>query len=197
MSLGGLNTALLEIDPRVGQAIVAGAFLAAGWLYNGWKNRQDARRLRAERLRDVHRALYAEIGTTTANMVGAAALTQEADVLVQRMQEEPDFVPFIPQQHGDHMYDAIVAEIHILPRCTIDPVVAYYSQIKTLGAFAEDMRGPAFAQMGQDRRIIMYRDYIAMKQQLFEFGKYATAMIKAYSDGGKQEADRLAAALRR
>lgn len=183
------------IDARIWQAVIAGLFVAVGWLVNGWQNRRTAARLRAERLRDVHRALYAEIGTTTVNMGSAAALEEAGEDLIRRMEADKDFVPFIPREHGDRMYGAIVAEIHILPRQTIDPVVAFYSQLKALETFTDDMRGEGFRQMSPDRRITMYRDYIAMKQQLFQFGKYATAMIRAYADGGKQEADALAASL--
>lgn len=180
-----------QIDTRIWQAVLAGAFVAGGWLYNGWQNRRDASRLRAERLRDVHRALFAEIGTISANMTSAASLAQDAEPIIERMRADANFVPFIPREHGDHLYDAIVAEIHILPRCTIDPVVAYYTQIKTLCAHADDMRGEAFKLMVQDRRIAMYRDYIAMKEQLLEFGLYATAMIKAYGEGGEAAAEKL------
>ena len=53
---------LAAVDVRLWQAVIAGAFVAAGWLVNGWQNRREAARLRDEKLRDVHRALFAEIG---------------------------------------------------------------------------------------------------------------------------------------
>jgi hypothetical protein len=185
-------TWIWSVDARIWQAVIAGAFVSAGWVFNGWQNRRDAARLRAERLRDVHRALYAEIGSTMANLGSPAALEQNAEGIMQRMSDDAGFVPFIPHEPGDHLYDAVVAEIHILPRCTIDPVVAFYSQIKAISALIEDMRGNTFKVMGQTRRMGMYRDYIAMKQQLFEYGLFATSMIKAYADGGADAAETLA-----
>lgn len=184
---------LWAVDARIWQAVVAGAFVSAGWVFNGRQNRRDAARQRAERLRDVHRAIYAEIGTTVANLVGPQTLAEQGKEMVTFMREHPDFVPFIPREHGDHIFDAVIPEIHILPRRTIDPIVAYYSQIKALAAHSEDMRGEGFSAMVQSRRIAMYEDYIAMKEQLVDFGLFATAMIKAYADGGDAAADRVSA----
>jgi hypothetical protein len=191
VSVAGVISWFEAVDARIWQAVVAGAFVAAGWVFNGTQIRRDAARLRAERLRDVHRALYAEIGSTLANLWGAANLADEAEKLVKRMRADPDFVPFIPREHGDHVYNAIVADIHILPRRTIDPVVAYYSQIKAVAALADDMRGQAFRKMSQERRIAMYEDYVLMKEQLLQFGLYATAVIAAFAEGGDAAAARV------
>ena len=46
------------LDPQVQAAVLAGLFLAAGWLANGWANRQVAAALRDERVRDVLRAHF-------------------------------------------------------------------------------------------------------------------------------------------
>ncbi|MGC1503013.1 MAG: hypothetical protein WA782_02625 [Sulfitobacter sp.] len=193
MTSNPVITWVWSVDARIWQAVIAGAFVSAGWVFNGWQNRRDAARLRAERLRDVHRALYAEIGTTVANLIGPQTLAAQGKEMIVLMRENPAFVPFIPREHGDHIFDAVIPEIHILPRRTIDPIVAYYSQIKTLAAHSEDMRGKGFTAMAQSRRIAMYEDYIAMKQQLVDFGLFATAMIKAYADGGDAAADRVSA----
>lgn len=179
------------VDARLWQAVIAGAFLSSGWLVNGWQNRRAASLLRAERLRDVHRAIYAEIGTKLTNLIGPDTLAQQADAMRARMQNDPDFIPFISHEHGDYVFNSVITDISVLPRRTIDPIVAYYSQIKTLNAHAEDMRGKRFLTMDQDRRIAMYNDYMSMKQQLLQFGLYANAMIKAYADGGNDAADRV------
>ena len=181
------------VDPRVWQAVVAGAFLAAGWIFNGWQNRRAASRLRAEKLRDYHRAIYAEIGANLANLWDTAELEGYRDQLVERMREDPSFVPFIPIERHDTVFDALIADIHILPRQTIDPIVIYYAQLKSVAALAADMRADAYARMEPARRILMYQDYIAMKVQLLAFGRYANALIDAFSRGGKEAADEKAA----
>ena len=185
-------TFLNAIDVRIWQAIIAGAFVAAGWLVNGWRSRREAAALRAEKLRDYHRAIYAEIGATLANLWGDENLRKSADALTKRMEEDPAFVPLIPREHGDFVFNALVTDIHILPRRTIDPIVAYYSQIKAIGAHADNMRGEAFRAMTQDRRIKMYADYVEMKEQLLQFGVFANRLIKAYADGGDAAAERTA-----
>lgn len=176
------------LDPRIWQAVVAGGFLAVGWIFNGWQNRRAAARLRAEKLRDYHRAIYAEIGANLANLWDTPRLEGYRDRMVKRMEDDPAFVPFIPIERHDAVFDALIAEVHILPRQTIDPIVLYYAQVKSVAALASDMRAEGFAQLAQDRRIAMYRDYIAMKVQLLAFGRYANAMINAYSNGGADAA---------
>ncbi len=192
MSTGPVITTIGALDPRLWQAVIAGGFVAAGWLFNGWQNRRAAKDLRAERLRDVHRAIYAEIGTKLTNLIGQDMLEKEAEAMRERMRNDPDFVPFISHEHGDYVFNSVIPDISVLPRRTIDPIVAHYSQIKTLNAHAEDMRGKRFLTMDQERRIAMYNDYMAMKQQLLEFGLFANAMIKAYAEGGNEAADAVA-----
>ena len=180
------------IDARIWQAVIAGGFVAAGWLFNGWQNRRDAARLRREKLRDMHRAIFAEIGVYTANIWDEDALNAFANEMVERMEKNADFVPFIPHERGDVVFNAMIPDVHILPRQTIDPIVAYYSQLATISAFIEDMRGDAFRQMMQTRRIAMYRDYIEMKKQALQFGRFANEIINAFGKGGATAAETMA-----
>jgi hypothetical protein len=184
------------LDPFIGvpvqAAFVGGAFLAMGWIVNGWQNRRDAATQRAERTRDVHRALYAEIGTNLANLWDEQTLDTYAQSMIVKMQE-PSFVPFIPLEQNDHLYEKIAADIHILPRQTIDPIVTYYVLIRSISALATDMRAEGFSKLSVERRTAMYSDYIEMKKQALAFGRYANAMITAYASGGAGAADAEAA----
>lgn len=183
-------SAVAAIDARIWQAVLAGGFVALGWVVNGWRVRRDAGRLRAERLRDVHRALYAEIGTNLANLWDEARIDAWADGIVAQMESEGDsFVPFIPREHNDFVFDQVIGEIYVLPRQTIDPVVTYYTTIKAVAAMADDMRGEGFKALPTARRVLMYRDYIAMKKQALQFGGYANSLIAAYAEGGAAQAE--------
>ncbi|KAF0675426.1 hypothetical protein [Profundibacterium mesophilum] len=186
---------LLGLDARIWQAIVAGGFVAAGWVYDGWRKRREAQRLREEKLRDAHRALFAEIATFLANLADETALDTYVDAMVARMEADPDFVPFIPKERHDRLFDSIQGEIHVLPRVTIDPVVRYYSQLSAIAALAEDMRGRGFARLSQDRRIVIYRDYFDMRKQAFEYGRIANWLIGVYAEGGKDAAEAAASSI--
>jgi hypothetical protein len=107
------------------------------------------------------------------------------------MEKEADYVPFIPREHHDHVYDAVITEIDVLPRQTIDAIVAYYSLIKSVSALADDMRGETFKTLDPPRRTAMYSDYVGMRKQAYLFGKYALRLIKAYSDGGARAAQQI------
>ncbi|GGE34614.1 hypothetical protein GCM10011360_23110 [Primorskyibacter flagellatus] len=179
---------LSALDARIWQAVIAGAFVALGWMVNGWQNRRRDATLRAERLRDMHRALFAEIGAHLATLDTADELDRYGSEMAARIESEADFVPFIPVEHNDRVFEAAIDQIHILPRSSIDPVVAYYSQIRAIATLVGDMRGPGFAALSPQRRAAIYRDYIAMKKQASAFGHHALRIIDAYSKGGKPAA---------
>jgi len=176
-------------DPRIWQAVIAGGFVAIGWIVNGWQNRRVERRLRAEKLRDVHRALFAEIGANLATLGSIAELEDWGQGLIARMNDDPGLVPFIPREKSDRVFSTIVGEINVLPRATIDAIVAYYGQLERIAALAEDMRSPEFSALQVPRRIAVYSDYIKMKKQALEFGEFAKTMIVAYAEGGRDRAE--------
>jgi hypothetical protein len=178
-----------DADVRLWQAAIAGLVIATGWLTTAIFTEQGKVRHKAERLRDYHKAIYAEIGNSVDALWNEGKSQEHVDAMVVRMEAEPDFVPFIPREQHDHIYDAVVQEIDVLPRQTIDAIVAYYGQIKAIGALANDMRGAGFAALGPDRRVLMYRDYGEMRKQAFAFGQYALQLILAYSNGGADAAD--------
>ncbi|SPJ24265.1 hypothetical protein [Palleronia abyssalis] len=179
-------------DPRIWQAVVAGAFVAVGWLVNGWQNRRERYADRMERLRDSHRAIYAEIGANLFNLGSPEALTEHAEVMCARMVQDSGFVPFVPTERPSPVFDALVAQIHVLPRVSIDPIVAYYLQLRAIREFASDMRGDVYAKLSPERRSAIYRDYIEMKIQAFLFGDHALRIIAEYAAEGKDSAEDLA-----
>ncbi len=191
MSLFGETPWYSTIDPRIWQAVIAGAFVSFGWLVNGWQNRRSATHLRKEKLRDFHRAIYAEIGTNLANLESISELDTYRDQMLEVIDTDNGFIPFMPREHNDRVFRSIVEDIHILPRTSIDPVVAYYSQLAVIETLVEDMRGDTFKKLAPARRKLIYCDYIEMKKQAFSFGTYAQQMIEAYADGGKTAAKAL------
>ena len=176
-------------DPRIWQAIIAGAFLAGGWVFNGQQNRREAQRERAEKLRDTHRAIYAEIDSNLSNLRDADALDDYCKTMVERMEQDAEFVPLIPRERNDRLYESITDRIYVLPRVTIDPIVMYYSQLATISAHVEDMRGVSFRTLSTDRKVLMYMDYIEMRKQALEFGRVANYLIDVYSKSGKDAAE--------
>ncbi len=182
-------TSLLGIDTRIWQAVVAGLVVAAGWLVNGWRDRRERRADRAERLRDSHRAVFAEISAYLANLESEAALQAHSDAVTERMRADPDFVPFVPRTQSDRIFLALVDQIHILPRVTIDPIVTYYSHIHAIEALAEDMRGATFRSLSWERRIDIFADYMSMKMVALAYGRHALRLIAVYAESGKEAAE--------
>lgn len=157
------------VSPQAQQAIIAGLFVAIGWWVVAFQNRKRAADLRAERVRDVQRALFAEIRAYLAVLRRDDVAAYGAGI-VERILTEPGFFPFIPTERNDAIFRAIVGEIHVLPRDTVDPVVLYYSQLNAISAMIEDLRGLDVASIGPKRAAGMYRDYISMKVEAIEMG---------------------------
>ena len=176
------------LESRVVQAVMAGGFLALGWVFNGRQNRREAARLRAEKLRDFHRAIYAEIASYMENLGSSEALEIYRDDVVATMQADDSFVPLIPRERNDTIFSALIAEISILPRVTIDPIVIYYNQITAIEELIQDLRGERFASLSVARKVRMYQDYIGLKLQAFEDGHYALRMIAAFAAEGREGA---------
>lgn len=170
------------LDPRVTQALIAGAFVALGWVVNGRANRRRAAELRAKRVRDMQRAVFAEIRAYLA-VLERDHLAEYGARIATRIEAEPDYFPVIPTEHNDAIFRALVSEIHVLPRDVIDPVVLYYSQINAIGAMIEDLRSLQKPQIGAMRAAAMYRDYIAMKLGAMELGEAALGAIRGNMDG--------------
>lgn len=173
------------ISPQVLSAMVAGGFLALGWVFTHWLSLRRDRRLRAERVRDVQRAIFAEIRAYLAALE-RDHLADYGAAIGARIETEPGYFPVIPTEHNDAIFQAIVKEIHVLPRDTVDPVVLYYSQLNAIGAMIADLRGLDVATIGPARAAAMYRDYISMKLGAIELGEAALAAIRANMDGTRR-----------
>ena len=182
------------IDSRFMQAVVAGGFLALGWIVTGAQNRRADVRRREERLRDYHRALFAEIAAHLGNLGTAEELRAYRDHMLSRMMDE-GHVPLIPTERNATVYAAMMEDLSILPRVTIDPIVIYYAGLEARDALVSDMRGERFRALEPESRAEMYQDYIDMKLQTLKDGAYALDMIAAFAEGGKVAAERRRAAL--
>ena len=178
------------LDPRIWQALIAGGVVALGWIVNGWRERKDARRQRAARLRDAHKALFAEIRDACAAYWKEGRAEAYAAAMIARMEAEPDFVPFIPREVHDHVFQAMLPQIDVLPRQTIDDIVSFYAAIRSIQALAEDMRGARFAALEPERRLAIYGDYVAMRRRAFLYGQRTLRLIAVYAEKGPEAADR-------
>ncbi|SDW20896.1 hypothetical protein [Litoreibacter albidus] len=165
------------IDPRVQQAVVAGVFVAVGWVFNGYQNRKRERRRRLERMQDVQTALIAEIDhyIVTLKQFDLAASWSR---IVTAMEDDMSYIPVVPSERNDTIFSALIAEIHVLPEPVIQPVVGYYNQVFAVDAIIDDLRSDLFREMDQIQRIGMYTDYIALKQEALARGEVALRALR-------------------
>lgn len=186
-----LITRWMPIADDIWPALIGGLVIATGWLTTAIFAELAKNRDKAEKLRDYHKAIYAEIRDTLSAFYGEGTAEADAEALIGMMKQDTEFVPFIPREQHDRVYSAIVGNIEVLPRQTIDAVVAYYSQIGSITALADDMRGDGFQSLASGRRIKMYSDYMEMRKRAYALGQYTLQLINAYSSGGASAADAL------
>ncbi len=188
-----------EIDPRIWQAIIAGLFVAMGWLVNGWQSRRHQDRLRRERVNDVQRALYAEIRAYVAVLErdGFAENTapEYTRDMAARIRGEPDFFPLIPHERNRTIFSAVISDIHVLPRAVVDPVAVYYSQLVAIETMIRDLRGLDKAKIGAERAARIYEDYVSMKTEALVLGRDAMLMMGGYLSGGAARVRQIETAL--
>ncbi|MFC3167906.1 hypothetical protein [Paracoccus fontiphilus] len=170
------------LSPQAQQAVIAGLFLAIGWWVVALQNRRRDANLRAERVRDVQRAVFAEIRAYLA-VLKRDNVGEYGARIKDRILTEKGFFPVIPTEHNDAVFRAIIGDIHVLPRDTVDPVVLYYSQLNAIAAMISDLRELDVAKIGAERAAGMYHDYISMKIEALELGEQALEAIGANLNG--------------
>lgn len=177
----------VNLDVRMQQALCAGVIVATGWLTTAVFAELDRWRNRTEKTRDYHRALYAEIGNSLQSFMQNEAASKET---LARIREDDRYVPLIPRQRHDFVFDELVKNIEVLPRQTIDIIVAYYAVMRAVTNLAEDMRSDAF-KASAATRISMYEDYLELRETAFKYGQFALKLMTVYASQGADAADKL------
>ncbi|WP_273502554.1 hypothetical protein [Paracoccus sphaerophysae] len=170
-------------DARVVAAMIGGAVVAGGWVVTHLLSAARDRAARAERVRDVQGALYAEIRVHVATLKGQSLPVYGAEMEAMILKGD-GFFPVIPTEQNDRLFGAIVENIHVLPFRVVDPVVQYYNQLATIGAMIADLRALDLARVGPQRAARMYRHYIEMKIEAIDLGEEAMAFLLAHLTGG-------------
>lgn len=170
------------LAPPAQQAVIAGLFLSAGWWVVAWQGRRRDAKLRAERVRDVQRAIFAEIRAYVTALRDDDLATY-GEAMARRIEGEAGFLPIIPTEANDAIFRAIIADIHILPRDTIDPIVVYYGQLNAIGASIADLRALDPDRVSTAEAAQLYRDYVAFKRGALGAGLAAMQAIARNVDG--------------
>lgn len=177
-------------DPRVTAAVIGGTVVAGGWVVTHLLSAARDRNARAERVRDVQGALFAEIRVHVATLKHQRLAAYGAQIEAQ-IRKGDGFFPVIPTEHNDRLFRAIVDDIHVLPFRVVDPVVRYYSQLATITAMIEDLRRLRVDKIGAERAAHMYRHYIEMKLEAIDLGDKAMSFLLTHLTGGNAAVARL------
>jgi hypothetical protein len=143
-------------------AIVSAAVTAIGWFATHWSAERRETQRRIEKIVDVQTALLAEIESNLTRYA-ETDLNQHLDEMVReitRKRQRRPFTPFVPRYVAEIVFEAVIADIHILPTETIDEVVAYYKQEYKLRELVEDLRSDRYGELEHERKALLYEDYV-------------------------------------
>jgi len=187
------------VSPQVLQAVVAGVVVAAGWVVVASQNRRRDERLRRAREADIQRALLAEIRAHVVALDQKVPLPEDAARLLDLIRSG-DFSPTLPHEANDRIFQAVIADIHLLPALVIDPVVLYYRLLSVMGALAGDIR--RLPRRDRHKAAQMMEDYLGLTEETRDIGLRAMRVLTASLRGGEAaveailEDDQLAIAAR-
>ena len=151
-----------------------------GWLYGDWRKREEERRQRRAKLLDIEKALRAEIA---AHLHQLRQFDLEEDrrqtcaLILTGGDGKGRFVPMLPRQRHDTIFQAMVADIHLLSTHTVRPVTLYYNQIVMIAEMAETIRSVAYADLKAARREAIYSDFVSMRVTALAMGEEAQAAL--------------------
>lgn len=155
------------------------------WSLNQWTHTRRENALRNEKITDVMRALKAEIeyflGANKRYEPGLKRATSKFDEWIKVIARgRNNYIPFVPSNRYDIVYREFLSEIQILPEETISPVVEFYSQISALQDLGTDMRTPNFSQLEEDRRFLVFRDYLELTLSAMIEGRKAVDSLELH-----------------
>lgn len=170
------------MDDRILAALIGAIVVALGWFIGYQIERDRNRLLRKEKEIDIQTALRAEIkaiveASQNRNLEGS--LERGLARFDTESETEP-YVPFIPHEKHDTVFQALVGDIHVLPTETVEPVILYYNQTVSIAMMASDLRSERFATLDRDRRRKMLRDYMKMKIEGQRLGRIAINALSAH-----------------
>lgn len=177
------------IDTLIIQALIAGGFIALGWLvsFAVQEYRRVATVLKAERdvlvaLReDVRDFLYA------ASRNDLRELEKRDTLLILGAPLAAPYQPFIPSVELSTVYRALAEQLPLVPEPPLGDVIFFYKQLSDVVAFTADLQGESYRSLPPDRRARAYRGYVQMRLTLQRRGVAAIEPINA-----KFEKDRAA-----
>jgi hypothetical protein len=151
----------LWIGPVIVAAAISSLVTVIGWFVSHHTERRSDAARREEKIRDVQTALLAEIAGNRAQYADIDLDAHAAEVQA-RLLQEADYTPLVPRDAGTLVFDAVLADISVLPGETISPVVSYYKQVARIAHFVEDLKGERFARSPRELKFEMYLDYLGM-----------------------------------
>jgi hypothetical protein len=155
------------IGPAIVAALISGLISLIGLYLGGWISIRHERRRRTEKVRDFQIALRAEIRSELHNLL-SIDFDRHYEEIRSRYAAHAGYsvFPSYPARHV--IFEALKDEIHLLPEEVIDEVILYSRQRYAIEKFVEDMRDMRFTQLGADRQLEMYRDFLGMQKFLTE-----------------------------
>ena len=146
------------VGPAVVAALIAALVSAAGWFVTTRQALALERARRRERTRDFQIALRAEIFSELANLVRPDLDAQLAR-MAERLETDAAHAIFVPSLPRNLIFEAIVADLPILPEHVLGPLVFFTRQRQVMDGLVKDIRSEEFRSLPKSTQLEIYREY--------------------------------------
>ena len=166
------------VGPAVVAALIAALVSAAGWFVTTRQALALERARRRERTRDFQIALRAEIFSELANLARPDLDAQLAR-MAERIETDATHAIFVPSLPRNLIFEAIVADLPILPEHVLGPLVFFTRQRQVMDGLVKDIRSPEFRLLPRATQLEVYQTYLRLWAHLRELAERA---VDALSD---------------
>lgn len=155
------------------QGLMAGTVVAAGWVFTFifHTHREEASRHRT--LTELMLALRSEIFNYLDDLERNELTLEKVDETVDEIlkgEGQTPHHPFIPSGKRAIVFDILSQSLGLLSSETLQPVVAFYTQLQDVETMAHDLQKDSFRQLSAQRRADIYRDFGQMRLRAEQAG---------------------------
>ena len=182
--IGGFATVYLIADlteVRVQQTIVAGVFLASGWVLTFLLrelSNELARKQSSIDAQEVFRAEIMDYSEALNDKRHDMSIAKVRDEIIAAGDGKNAIYKFVPRISSPVVFEARATDITLLPEVAIDNVVQFYSILSDVTIFAEDLGRDEFKNWPAETRANALFDYFELRRSCYDVSCNALADLE-------------------
>lgn len=178
----GFNTDLPHVQAGLLSfigVVLTGSIAILTWWLNRRKDRSDAKALRAEKRRDLLRAIRSDIFPVWSGLYELGTLEYRLDQVEKAFgQNAETYTPFITNVSGTIFETKLIEDVVFLKTDEIAPIVRFYHQVKAMNQMAADLQRDHYPNCTQSQKKAALFGLIALEDKTIETAEKALHEIE-------------------